>query len=139
MTKLLPHQVTSFVARKISQIILLDDQILPEMKKVKQTSDNLSKSNKENEEGIMYRKSEKNDYSSLVWKINPDYFLIIFKKEKLLKNSEDIYDRALRGFEEKEKEQERALRELEEDFKQQKEGSDAFLKRMNDIFKQLIK
>jgi len=80
MTKLLPHQVTSFVARKISQIILLDDQILPEMKKVKQTSDNLSKSNKENEEGIMYRKSEKNDYSSLVWKINPDYFLIIFKR-----------------------------------------------------------
>jgi len=91
------------------------EQVLPDIKKVKQTNDNISKSNKENEEGIMYKKSE---YSSL---------------EKLLKQSEEVYDRALKGFEDKEKEQERALKELEEDFKQQKEGSDMFLKHMRKL------
>ena len=47
---------------------LQDEQILPEVKKVKQTNDNISKSNKENkenEEVYVYRKS---DYSSLVRK-----------------------------------------------------------------------
>ncbi len=49
-----------------SESFPLDEEILPDMKKVKQTNDNISKSNKENEQGIMYRK---NDYSSLVMTI----------------------------------------------------------------------